>query len=131
MKRLIFFIFTIICATVLYTCASPVAAELPSTAAGDYFSKSVIGDTVLGVNVSSSSITIGFTTQGAQLTGTIINSSGTNTISGEYPNINFQNDSISGAIKFASEDQLKITFQQRVYPYLKMWDVVCDKSANP
>lgn len=141
MKRLIFLIFTIICGIILYTCASPLAVEGLQEGAGTYYSsKPIINggtggqSTYLGVTVGSTSITIGFAsanTTGTTVTGDTINSAGTNTISGTYPNISFQDGIMSGTIKFTGEDQLKITFQQRIYPYLKMWDVVCETAANP
>ena len=137
MKRLIFLIFTIICGIILYTCASPLAVEGLQQGAGTYHSsKPIMGSgtttTYLGVNVTSTSITIGFTSgntasPSAGTTGDRIDSARTNTISGTYPNISFQDGIMSGTIKFTGEDQLKITFQQRIYPYLKMWDVVCEK----
>lgn len=138
MKRLIFLIFTIICGIILYTCASPLAVEGLQEGAGTYYSsKPIMGSgtstTYLGVSVTSTSITIGFTTDNTTgtvtggTTGDRIDSAGTNTISGTYPNISFQDGIMSGTIKFTGEDQLKITFQQRIYPYLKMWDVVCEK----
>lgn len=144
MKRLIFLIFTIICAAILYTCASPLGVDaLPTTATRSsfYSSKPIINGSgtgtqpiYLGVNINQSGsqtrINIGFS---AGNTGTftggdeISSSIETNTISGTYPNISFQNGVMSGTIKFTGEDQLKITFQQRIYPYLKMWDVVCEQ----
>lgn len=137
MKRLIFLIFTIICAAILYTCASPLGVDaLPSTAISTFYSsKPIMGSgntaTYLGVQISGpTSITIGFTSgKNAPTTdnGDTIDSRGTNAISGTYPNISFQDGIMSGTIKFTGEDQLKITFQQRIYPYLKMWDVVCEK----
>ena len=136
MKRLIFFIFTIICSMTLYTCISPLAVEdLPSSAISTFYSSSPVmssggNSTYFGVTVSSTSITIGFTTNGGTVSGDTVSSSGTNTISGTYPNISFQDGVMSGTIRFMNDDQLKITFQQRIYPYLKMWDVVCEKN-NP
>ena len=139
MKRLIFLIFTIICGIILYTCASPLAVEGLQQGAGTYHSSKPIivgrttgNDIFLGVEVTSTSITIGFTSgntaaPSAGTTGDRIDSARTNTISGTYPNISFQDGIMSGTIKFTGEDQLKITFQQRIYPYLKMWDVVCEK----
>ena len=142
MKRLIFFIFTIICSMILYTCVSPLAVEdLPSSAISTFYSSKPVmssggNSTYLGVTVNRTSIIIGFTpdnstsTPTAGTTGDQINSAGTNTISGTYPNISFQDGVMSGTIRFMNDDQLKITFQQRIYPYLKMWDVVCEKN-NP
>ena len=143
MKRLIFLIFTIICAAILYTCASPLGVDaLPSTAIGSFYSSKPIinggtggNSTYLGINITQSGsltrINIGFSggNSGTFSSGDEISSSiETNTISGTYPNISFQNGLISGTIKFTGEDQLKITFQQRIYPYLKMWDVVCENN---
>ena len=138
MKRLIFFIFTIICATILYTC-SPLAAE-GLTAAGvtgtTYYSGTITGntETILGVNVQSETeITIGLYTntnssnQSIGGTSETISSVGTNSISGTYPNISFYNGAVSGTIRFIDETQLKITFQQHISPYFKMWDVICSK----
>ena len=136
MKRLIFFIFTIICSMILYTCVSPFAVEdLPNSAISTFYSSkpvmsSGVNSTYLGVTVSRTSITIGFTTKGSTVSGDTVSSAGTNTISGTYPNISFQDGVMSGTIRFMNDDQLKITFQQRIYPYLKMWDVVCEKN-NP
>lgn len=139
MKRLIFFIFTIICSMILYTCVSPLAVEdLPSSAISTFYSSKPVmssggNSTYFGVTVSRTSITIGFVngnTTGTAVSGDTVNSAGTNTISGTYPNISFQDGVMSGTIKFMNDDQLKITFQQRIYPYLKMWDVVCEKN-NP
>ena len=137
MKRLIFFIFTIICSMILYTCVSPLAVEdLPSSAISTFYSSSPVmssggNSTYLGVTVNRASIIIGFTSgkisgPTAGTTCDQINSAGTNTISGTYPNISFQDGVMSGTIRFMNDDQLKITFQQRIYPYLKMWDVVCE-----
>ena len=136
MKRLIFFIFTIICSMILYTCVSPLAVEdLPSSAISTFYSSKPVmssggNSTYLGVTVNRTSITIGFTTKGSTVSGDTVSSAGTNTISGTYPNISFQDGVMSGTIRFMNDDQLKITFQQRIYPYLKMWDVVCEKN-NP
>lgn len=144
MKRLIFLIFTIICGIILYTCASPLGVDtLPSTARDTFYSSKPIisgtaNSTYLGVDIdqsgSQTTITIGFTSGKNAPTAangdTITSSIETNTISGTYPNISFQDGIMSGTIKFTGEDQLKITFQQRIYPYLKMWDVVCEKN-NP
>ena len=139
MKRLIFLIFTIICSMILYTCVSPLAVKgLAENGINgiNYFSKSVLGEAILGVSVSSSQILIGFV-DGSQTQPSSpslddevvyatdgINGNG---ISGVYPNVNFQNGVISGTIKFIDSNQLKITFEQRIYPYMKMWDVVCEK----
>ena len=123
----------------LYTCVSPLAVKgLAENGINSitYFSKSVLGEAILGVSVSSSQILIGFV-DGSQTQPSSpstddevvyatdgINGNG---ISGVYPNVNFQNGVISGTIKFIDSNQLKITFEQRIYPYLKMWDVVCEK----
>lgn len=132
MKRLIFLIFTVICGIILYTCASPLMVDgLPSDT---YFSrKSVMNEIFLGVTVNSSKIVIGFTAQGTDPnendaeTVSINDVETGNAISGTYPNISFQNGLISGTIRFISDEQIKISFQQRIYPYTKMWDVVCEK----
>ena len=140
MKRLIFLIFTVICGIILYTCASPLMVDgLPSDTY--YSSKPIImgstDDIFLGVQVSSSTIQIGLTVyDGATSTYGTLDSAETvnindvengNAISGTYPNISFQNGVISGTIRFISDEQIKISFQQRIYPYTKMWDVVCEK----
>ena len=136
MKRLIFFIFTIICSMTLHTCVSPLAVEdLPSSAISTFYSSKPVmssggNSTYLGVTVNRTAITIGFVNgnaAGTTVNGDTVNSAGTNTISGTYPNISFQDGVMSGTIRFMNDDQLKITFQQRIYPYLKMWDVVCEK----
>ena len=136
MKRLIFFIFTIIFSMILYTCVSPLAVEdLPSSAISTFYSSKPVmssggNSTYFVVTVNRTSITIGFANgnaAGATVSGDTVNSAGTNTISGTYPNISFQDGVMSGTIRFMNDDQLKITFQQRIYPYLKMWDVVCEK----
>ena len=141
MNRLILFALTIICGVILYTCVSPVAAqgltESQSTEKTYYSSVAVIAgsssSTFLGVNVASAeSITIGFVTVASKaalanqtLTGDTINSTGTNKISGTYPNISFQDGVLSGTITFLDDSQLKITFQQNNSPYFKMQDVIC------
>lgn len=141
MNRLILFALTIICGVILYTCVSPVAAqgltESQSTGKTYYSSVAVIAgsssSTFLGVNVASAeSITIGFVTVASKaalanqtLTGDTINSTGTNKISGTYPNISFQDGVLSGTITFLDDSQLKITFQQNNSPYFKMQDVIC------
>lgn len=144
MNKLIFFI-TIICGIILYTCRSPVAvqglAESSSTGKTYYSSIAVIAgnsqSTFLGVNVASAeSITIGFATgtdrnaviASGIIGGDAINSAGTNTISGTYPNISFHNGVLSGTITFLDDTQLKITFQQNNSPYFKMQDVICKTS---
>ena len=136
MKKLIFLIFTIICGIILYTCASPLMVDgLQSN--NFYSSKPIIvgstaaDDIFLCVQIASSSIEVGFAFGN---TGTIespetvnINDVETgNAISGTYPNISFQNGIISGTIRYISDEQIKISFQQRIYPYTKMWDVVCE-----
>lgn len=140
MKRFIFLIFTIICGIILYTCASPVAVEGLQQGTGTYYSSKPIivgrttGDDIfLGVGVTSSSIQVGLTVGNG--TGAIVESVETvnitnvengNAISGTYPNISFQDGVISGTIRYISDNQIKISFQQRIYPYTKMWDVVCE-----
>ena len=141
MNRLIFFALTIICGIIVYTCASPLAvqglAESSATGKTYYSSVAVITgssqSTFLGVNVASAeSITIGFVTAqnrnsaaASPVSGDTIASAGTNTISGTYPNISFQNGVLSGTITFLDDTQLKITFQQNNSPYFKMQDVIC------
>lgn len=141
MNKLILFALTIICGVILYTCVSPVAAqgltESQSTGKTYYSSVAVIAgsssSTFLGVNVASAeSITIGFVTVASKaalanqtLTGDTINSTGTNKISGTYPNISFQDGVLSGTITFLDDSQLKITFQQNNSPYFKMQNVIC------
>ena len=141
MNRLIFFALTIICGIIVYTCASPLAvqglAESSATGKTYYSSVAVITgssqSTFLGVNVASAeSITIGFVTAqnrnsaaASAVSGDTIASTGTNTISGTYPNISFQNGVLSGTITFLDDTQLKITFQQNNSPYFKMQDVIC------
>ena len=141
MISLIFFALTIICGIIVYTCASPVAvqglAESSATGKTYYSSVAVITgssqSTFLGVNVASAeSITIGFVTAqnrnsaaASAVSGDTIASGGTNTISGTYPNISFQNGVLSGTITFLDDTQLKITFQQNNSPYFKMQDVIC------
>ena len=139
MKRLIFLIFTIICAAILYTCASPLAVDaLPQEARSTFYSsKPVMGSgttaTYLGVTVNSAQIVIGFVTANnppSNVNDETVNVNDVetgNAISGTYPNISFQNGLISGTIRFISDEQIKISFQQRIYPYTKMWDVVCEK----
>ena len=136
MKRLIFLIFTIICGIILYTCASPLAVDaLPQEAMDTFYSSKPVMNTVyLGVTVSRAQIVIGFVT--ANNTPSNVNDETVNVndvetgnaISGTYPNISFQNGLISGTIRFISDEQIKISFQQRIYPYTKMWDVVCEKN---
>lgn len=135
MKRLIFLIFTLICGIILYTCASPLMVDsLPSNTTY-YSSKAIINDIFLGVTADSSKIVIGFTAKGTPPntsyaeTVSITNSETGNAISGTYPNISFQNGLISGSIRFISDEQIKISFQQRIYPYTKMWDVICEKNT--
>ena len=139
MKRLIFLIFTVICGIILYTCASPLAIEgLPQEAISTFYSSKPIMNTIyLGVNVTSSQIAIGFVGKGdtpseanKDETISITDVETGNAISGTYPNISFQNGVISGTIRFISDEQIKISFQQRIYPYTKMWDVICEKN-NP
>lgn len=142
MKRLIFFVLTIICGIALYTCRSPLAVQnlTESSSIGkDYYSSIAVitgsgQSTFLGVNVASAeSITIGFVTAADRTTAmntgvtgdTISSSATTNTISGIYPNISFQNGVLSGTITFLDDTQLKITFQQNNSPYFKMQDVIC------
>lgn len=136
-KRLnIFILFISIIGIILYTCSSPVAVQ--GLTVNDTFNSEVIissssGDkTFLGVTVSSTSITLSFksvTNNATNELGKEVISApdGTNTISGVYPIVNFQDGAFSGTITFIDESQLKITFQQNNYPYFKMRDVTCKK----
>lgn len=123
----------------LYACKSPVAIDtstLPPELKNicTYYSSIPVissdsASTYLGVSVNLSApiITIGFVSNniGTSVIGNTIDSTDTNTISGTYPNIIFQNDDISGTITFFDTNQLKITFQQNNSPYFKMRDVIC------
>lgn len=136
-KRLnIFILFISIIGIILYTCSSPVAVQ--GLTVNDTFNSEAIissssGDkTFLGVTVSSTSITLSFksvTNNATNELGKEVISApdGTNTISGVYPIVNFQDGAFSGTITFIDESQLKITFQQNNYPYFKMRDVTCKK----
>lgn len=139
-KRLtISILFISIIGIILYTCSSPVAVQ--GLTVNDTFNSEAIissssGDkTFLGVTVSSTSITLYFksvsvTNNNAtnELGKEVISApDGTNTISGVYPIVNFQDGAFSGTITFIDESQLKITFQQNNYPYFKMKDVTCKK----
>ena len=136
-KRLnIFILFISIIGIILYTCSSPVAVQ--GLTVNDTFNSEAIissssGDkTFLGVTVSSTSITLSFKSVTYNATNelgkeVISAPDGTNTISGVYPIVNFQDGAFSGTITFIDESQLKITFQQNNYPYFKMRDVTCKK----
>ncbi|MBS4762816.1 MAG: hypothetical protein KHX06_02005 [Brachyspira sp.] len=136
-KRLnIFILFISIIGIILYTCSSPVAVQ--GLTVNDTFNSEAIissssGDkTFLGVTVSSTNITLSFksvTNSATNELGKEVISApdGTNTISGVYPIVNFQDGAFSGTITFIDESQLKITFQQNNYPYFKMRDVTCKK----
>lgn len=136
-KRLnISILFISIIGIILYTCSSPVAVQ--GLTVNDIFNSEAIissssGDkTFLGVTVSSTSITLSFksvTNNATNELGKEVISApdGTNTISGVYPIVNFQDGAFSGTITFIDESQLKITFQQNNYPYFKMRDVTCKK----
>lgn len=136
-KRLnIFILFISIIGIILYTCSSPVAVQ--GLTVNDTFNSEAIissssGDkTFLGVTVSSTSITLSFKSVTNSVTNelgkeVISAPNGTNTISGVYPIVNFQDGAFSGTITFIDESQLKITFQQNNYPYFKMKDVTCKK----
>lgn len=139
-KRLtISILFISIIGIILYTCSSPVAVQ--GLTVNDTFNSEAIissssGDkTFLGVTVNSTSITLSFiksVTNAANTTNelgkeVISAPDGTNTISGVYPIVNFQDGAFSGTITFIDESQLKITFQQNNYPYFKMRDVTCKK----
>ena len=136
-KRLnIFILFISIIGIILYTCSSPVAVQ--GLTVNDTFNSEAIissssGDkTFLGVTVSSTNITLSFKSVTNNVTNelgkeVISAPDGTNTISGVYPIVNFQDGAFSGTITFIDESQLKITFQQNNYPYFKMRDVTCKK----
>ena len=139
-KRLtISILFISIIGIILYTCSSPVAVQ--GLTVNDTFTSEAIiigpssgNKTFLGVTVSSTSITLSFKsgTNAANATNelgkeVISAPDGTNTISGVYPIVNFQDGAFSGTITFIDESQLKITFQQNNYPYFKMRDVTCKK----
>lgn len=136
-KRLnISILFISIIGIILYTCSSPVAVQ--GLTVNDTFNSEAIissssGDkTFLGVTVSSTSITLSFKSVTNNVTNelgkeVISAPDGTNTISGVYPIVNFQDGAFSGTITFIDESQLKITFQQNNYPYFKMRDVTCKK----
>ena len=139
-KRLtISILFISIIGIILYTCSSPVAVQGLTVNNDTFNSEAIIssssGDkTFLGVTVSSTSITLFFksVTNAANTTNelgkeVISAPDGTNTISGVYPIVNFQDGAFSGTITFIDESQLKITFQQNNYPYFKMRDVTCKK----
>lgn len=127
MNKLIFLILTVLCATILYTCTSPLAVEnLPQ---GVFKSRAIVGSNIcLGVTVSNQNqaIKIGFMTNtNSGFISPEIIPRGTDTITGYYPIINFQNGAVSGTITFIDESELKITFQNHNSPYFKMWDVIC------
>lgn len=138
-KRLtISILFISIIGIILYTCSSPVAVQGLTVNNDTFNSEAIIssssGDkTFLEVTVSSTSITLSFksvTNASAtnELGKEVISApDGTNTISGVYPIVNFQDGAFSGTITFIDESQLKITFQQNNYPYFKMRDVTCKK----
>lgn len=138
-KLTISILFISIIGIILYTCSSPVAVQGLTVNNDTFNSEAIIssssGDkTFLGVTVSSTSITLSFksVTNAANTTNelgkeVISAPDGTNTISGVYPIVNFQDGAFSGTITFIDESQLKITFQQNNYPYFKMRDVTCKK----
>lgn len=140
-KRLtISILFISIIGIILYTCSSPVAVQGLTVNNDTFNSEAIIssssGDkTFLGVTVSSTSITLSFKSVSNAANATtnelgeevISAPDGTNTISGVYPIVNFQDGAFSGTITFIDESQLKITFQQNNYPYFKMRDVTCKK----
>lgn len=137
-KRLtISILFISIIGIILYTCSSPVAVQgltVNDTFTSEAIISSSSGDkTFLGVTVSSTSIILSFNVTNAanttnELGKEVISApDGTNTISGVYPIVNFQDGAFSGTITFIDESQLKITFQQNNYPYFKMKDVTCKK----
>lgn len=139
-KLTISILFISIIGIILYTCSSPVAVQ--GLTVNDTFNSEAIissssGDkTFLGVTVSSTSITLYFKSVSKSNAANATNElgkevisapDGTNTISGVYPIVNFQDGAFSGTITFIDESQLKITFQQNNYPYFKMRDVTCKK----
>lgn len=139
-KLTISILFISIIGIILYTCSSPVAVQ--GLTVNDTFTSEAIiispsGErekTFLGVKVSSTNITLSFKKgiNAANATNElgkeeISAPDGTNTISGVYPIVNFQDGAFSGTITFIDESQLKITFQQNNYPYFKMRDVTCKK----
>lgn len=139
-KRLtISILFISIIGIILYTCSSPVAVQGLTVNNDTFNSETIIssssGDkTFLGVTVSSTSIILSFKSVSNAANATnelgkeeISAPAGTNTISGVYPIVNFQDGAFSGTITFIDESQLKITFQQNNYPYFKMRDVTCKK----
>lgn len=136
-KLTISILFISIIGIILYTCSSPVAVQGLTVNNDTFNSEAIIssssGDkTFLGVTVSSTSITLSFksvTNNATNELGKEVISApdGTNTISGVYPIVNFQDGAFSGTITFIDESQLKITFQQNNYPYFKMRDVTCKK----
>lgn len=141
MKKLIILIFTVIIGIILYTCSSPTAVEgidSSTVSSSVYYSSTPIfnggtgnNSVYLGVQISGAeNITIGFYSIGTSATNAIgsvetITSQGTNTISGAYPVINFQNGVISGTINISDQSQIKVTFQLNNSPYIRMQDVVC------
>lgn len=141
MKKLIILIFTVIIGIILYTCSSPTAVEgidSSTVSSSVYYSSTPIfnggtgnNSVYLGVQISGAeNITIGFYSIGTSTTNAIgsvetITSQGTNTISGAYPVINFQNGVISGTINISDQSQIKVTFQLNNSPYIRMQDVVC------
>lgn len=138
-KLTISILFISIIGIILYTCSSPVAVQ-GLTVNDTFTSEAIISPsgggekTFLGVKVISTSITLSFKkgTNAANATNElgkeeISAPDGTNTISGVYPIVNFQDGAFSGTITFIDESQLKITFQQNNYPYFKMRDVTCKK----
>ena len=140
-KLTISILFISIIGIILYTCSSPVAVQ--GLTVNDTFNSEAIissssGDkTFLGVTVSSTSITLSLyfksVSNAANATNELLGKEvisapdGTNTISGVYPIVNFQDGAFSGTITFIDKSQLKITFQQNNYPYFKMRDVTCKK----
>lgn len=126
MKRLIFLILTVLCATILYTCASPVAIGSNFGPTNTFKSRPIVSSNVcLAVQVSANDINIGFYTNTAFISNSMETIAGSNGITGYYPIINFQNGAVSGTITFIDESELKITFQNHNSPYFKMWDVIC------
>ena len=113
-KRLtISILFISIIGIILYTCSSPVAVQGLTVNNDTFNSEAIIssssGDkTFLGVTVSSTSITLSFKSVTNATTNelgkeVISAPDGTNTISGVYPIVNFQDGAFSGTITFIDE----------------------------
>lgn len=127
MNKLIFLILlTVLCATMLYTCASPIAVGSNFGPTNIFKSRPIVSSNVcLAVQVEANNINIGFYTNSAFMSNSMETIDASNGITGLYPIINFQNGAVSGTITFIDESELKITFQNHNSPYFKMWDVIC------